>query len=102
MASTRRRYPTKPEPEVSEEVSNLFVEVEAPPQEEVVELPIDETPTPVFVEESITPMPDPGPRFLEKEIPTPHPQAVTPPVTPQIQPPSKRHPRNTPKFSRYK
>lgn len=59
-----------------------------------------EAPLPVILPE-ITPTEDVGPRFVE-ELPTPQPQAVTPPVTPQLQPPPKRHPRNIPKFSRYK
>jgi len=49
----------------------------------------------------ITPTEDVGPRFIE-EPPTPRPQVVTPAATPQLQPPPKRHPRNIPKFSRYK
>ena len=59
-----------------------------------------EAPLPVVLPE-ITPTEDVGPRFVE-EPPTPLPQVVTPPATPQLQPPPKRHPRNVPKFSRFK
>lgn len=59
-----------------------------------------EAPLPVILPE-ITPTEDVGPRFVE-EPPTPSPQVVTPPATSQIQPPPKRHPRNVPKFSRFK
>lgn len=59
-----------------------------------------EAPLPVVLPE-ITPTEDVGPRFVE-EPPTPSPQVVTPPATPQLQPPPKRHPRNVPKFSRFK
>ncbi len=59
-----------------------------------------EAPLPVILPE-ITPTEDVGPRFVE-EPPNPSPQVVTPPATSQIQPPPKRHPRNVPKFSRFK
>ena len=59
-----------------------------------------EAPLPVVLPE-ITPTEDVGPRFTE-EPPAPSPQVVTPPATPQLQPPPKRHPRNVPKFSRFK
>ena len=59
-----------------------------------------EAPLPVVLPE-ITPTEDVGPRFVE-EPPASSPQVVTPPATPQLQPPPKRHPRNVPKFSRFK
>ena len=67
-------------------------------EEELVEK--TEAPKPVILPE-ITPTEDVGPRFVE-EAPAPSPQAVTPEVSQQLQPPPKRHPRNIPKFSRYK
>lgn len=49
-----------------------------------------------FVEEMIVPTDDLGPRFVEEPVtPTPEPQKV-----PELQPAPKRHPRNVPKFSR--
>ena len=58
-----------------------------------------------FVAQSITPTPDPGPRFLDKE-----PQLVAKPAPPaQKEPgailnpkPQRRHPRNVPRFSAYR
>ena len=80
--------------EMFETISREEEEAEAKVEEKA------EAPLPVILPE-ITPTEDVGPRFVE-EPPTPQPQAVTPPVTPQLQPPPKRHPRNIPKFSRYK
>ena len=54
--------------------------------------------TPPFVPMEIVPTEDAGPRFVEEPV-TP---VATPTPTPQLQPPPKRHPRNIPKFSRYK
>ena len=64
--------------------------------------PVAET-TPVevapFVEQEIIPTEDVGPRFVEELPPPPHtPNAVAP----KLQNPPKRHPRNIPKFSRFK
>ncbi len=59
-----------------------------------------EAPLPVILPE-ITPTEDVGPRFVE-EPPTSTPKVATPPATPHLQPPPKRHPRNVPKFSRFK
>lgn len=51
---------------------------------------------------AIVPMPDPGPRFIEKEeAPKTAPTLQKPPVRP-IQEAKPRHPRNIPKFSRHK
>lgn len=58
------------------------------------------TPLPVVLSE-ITPTEDVGPRFVE-ETPTPPSQVVVASPTPKLQAPPKRHPRNIPKFSRYK
>lgn len=72
-------------------------------EEEEAEAKVEEkadAPLPVVLPE-ITPTDDVGPRFVE-ESPSPQPQAVTSSATPQLQPPPKRHPRNIPKFSRYK
>ena len=80
--------------EMFETISRTEEEPEAKEEEKAV------APLPVILPE-ITPTEDVGPRFVE-EPPTSQPQAVTPPATPQLQPPPKRHPRNIPKFSRYK
>ena len=66
-------------------------EEEAEAKNEVVE------PEP-FVPMEIVPTEDAGPRFVE-EVAAPAPVA---PPAPQLQPKPKRHPRNIPKFSRYK
>jgi hypothetical protein len=80
--------------EMFETISRNEEEAEAKVEEKA------EAPLPVVLPE-ITPTEDVGPRFVE-ESPTPQPQVVTPPATPHLQPPPKRHPRNIPKFSRYK
>lgn len=49
-----------------------------------------------FTPMEIAPTEDAGPRFVEETAPP------APPATPQLQPKPKRHPRNIPKFSRYK
>ena len=50
----------------------------------------------------ITPMPDPGPRFLSKEdLPEPVKKETKAPGKPLTQSQKPRHPRNIPKFSRY-
>ena len=53
-----------------------------------------------FVPMELVPTEDVGPRFVE-EVAAPAPAPVAPPA-PQLQPKPKRHPRNIPKFSRYK
>ena len=68
-------------------------EEEAEAKTEVVE------PEP-FIPMEIVPTEDVGPRFVE-EVAAPAPAPVAPPA-PQLQPKPKRHPRNIPKFSRYK
>ena len=52
-------------------------------------------PTP-FVEETIVPTADLGPRFLEE----PAPVKPGPKKLPELKPPPKRQPRNVPRFSR--
>ena len=52
-----------------------------------------------FVEQEIIPTEDVGPRFVEELLPPSHaPNAVAP----KLENPPKRHPRNIPKFSRFK
>ena len=106
MATPRKRSSSfrKPPEEVTEEaqLSEFLDEVatemfetisqkeEEAPEETRVEKP--------FVEEAIIPTEDPGPRFIPEPEPTPVAKAPEPPkpVAP------RRHPRNIPKFSRYK
>jgi hypothetical protein len=102
MATTRRRssgFSSTPEdgnqdflevaetPTVSEEtkeVTERELVAEAKPEPEP------------FVEKSIAPTPDLGPRFIEEvETPTPEPKK-----SPELQPRPKRQPRNVPRFSR--
>lgn len=53
-----------------------------------------------FVPMEIAPTEDVGPRFVEEVVTSaPTPTAIP---NPQLQPKPKRHPRNIPKFSRYK
>ena len=87
----------------------------APPVEDKVEEKEVETFLEVAVEEvlkeverkeeilpAIIPMPDPGPRFIEREeAPKPAPALQKPSVRPEQQA-KPRHPRNIPKFSRHK
>jgi hypothetical protein len=77
--------------ELLEEVSTEMFETILHKEEEVP------APKP-FVEESIIPTEDVGPRFIPEPSPIPVAKAPEPPkpVAP------KRHPRNIPKFSRYK
>lgn len=85
-----------PEVAIHEEVSTVVETVEA-----TVEVTIEETPEEVvaapapFIEETIIPTEDPGPRFMVVE--DSQPPLETPPAV--IKAP-KRHPRNIPKFSR--
>lgn len=102
MPSPRKRYPAKPQEEVSEKVSNIFADKnEESPSEDTIVNKIEE-PLPVFIEESITPMPDPGPRFLEKELPPAEKPTVKTPGESPPQTPERKHPRNIPKFSRFR
>jgi len=81
-----------------EVITDEILETVAQSEAEVNPVVITEPP---FVAPEIIPTDDVGPRFVE-ETATPRPQVVTPAATPQLQPPPKRHPRNIPKFSRYK
>jgi hypothetical protein len=73
-----------------------FQEVTANEVFEMIELAEEKAETAPFFEECIIPTEDPGLRFVE----TPEPStAATLPVVPLKAPP-RRHPRNTPKFSR--
>ncbi len=106
MATTRKRSSnfTKPPEEVTEEaqlsefleeVSTEMFETISQKEEEQPELPKVEQP---FVAPSIIPTEDPGPRFIPKTEPT----LVTKDPEPPKPVAPRRHPRNIPKFSRYK
>lgn len=113
MATTRKRStssgfsaPKSEEVKAEEAAIAEFLEESAREMFETIsrseEPVVEEKP---FVAESITPTPDPGPRFLDKE-----PQPVATPVSPpQKEPgitlkpkPQRRHPRNVPRFSAYR
>ena len=108
MATSRRKTSGFTSPDATEEVASVeeFLDENAREMFETIsqtESVTETKPAEVapFVEQEIIPTEDLGPRFVT-EVPTPQPQVVTPPATPQLQPPPKRHPRNVPKFSRFK
>lgn len=78
--------------ELLEAVSQIESEVEAHPKAKEP-----------FIEQEITPTEDHGPRFVEKDV-TSTPALKSQPAapTPPLQPRPKRHPRNIPKFSRFR
>lgn len=73
-----------------------FQEVAASEVFEMIELAEEKVETAPFFEDCIVPTEDPGLRFTEKVEPI---LKETPPVV-ALKAPPKRHPRNTPKFSR--
>jgi outer membrane biosynthesis protein TonB len=107
MATPRKRssgFSEKPKEEISEEeqlsefldeVATEMFETISQMEEEQPEQPKVEQP---FVAPSIIPAEDPGPRFIPEPEPLPVDKTPKPPkpVAP------RRHPRNIPKFSRYK
>lgn len=107
--ATRRRSPgfTVPKDEETKSIEEfldanareMFETISRKEEEAEAKLEITEAIAPLPVE--IAPIEDAGPRFVEKTI-TPAPQPPAPVATPLLQPPPKRHPRNTPKFSRHK
>jgi|Laugresu1bdmlbsd_1035121.scaffolds.fasta_scaffold65096_2 hypothetical protein len=102
MATTRKRssgFSTELEtenqelPEVTETLEPAEETSEVHSEEPVIEFKPEPAP---FVEETIVPLEDLGPRFLEtSEVPAPEPKKVT-----ELQPQPKRQPRNVPRFSR--
>lgn len=108
MATTRRRAsgfdkPPESEPVLSVVDEDAMNDEQTEMKEEVETVII--TPLPViaesapFVEETIVPTEDFGPRFLEVTEPeTPAPKKATPEA--KLMPGPKRHPRNVPRFSR--
>jgi hypothetical protein len=111
MASPRKRPPSDPTSglgsESIEETSKVSVKDEEENIEEFLEFAAEETFTLIefaekepeakpFVEESIVPTEDPGLRFVAE----PEPVKVVAPLVEAPKAPPKRHPRNTPKFSR--
>lgn len=104
MASTRRRSSgfnsDSPESNESQETPNLeelFESVkEVIEAEDEAESPVLLPPPVPFVEETIVPTEDFGPRFVE-EPPVEKPKEVKPL---ELKPAPRRQPRNVPKFSR--
>jgi hypothetical protein len=104
MATTRKRtsgFNTKAEETTEEKEVEALLEVAA---DEVLS---EVKPAPVVIE-SIVPTEDVGPRFVETpeaEIEVEEPQLAPRPVrtsAPLKAHPPKRHPRNIPKYTRYK
>ena len=101
MATPRKRSSryTKPAEEVTEkaEVEEFLDVVSTEVFETISQTEESVEPEKPFVEESIAPTPDEGPRFVEEAPapPTPVEPALAP--RPKLQ---KRHARNTPRFSR--
>jgi hypothetical protein len=83
---------------VKDEEENIeeFLEFAAEETFALIELAEEKPEAKPFVEESIVPTEDPGLRFVAEPEPV---KTVTPSVEVPKAPP-KRHPRNTPKFSR--
>jgi hypothetical protein len=81
-----------------EEQENLeeFQEVTAKEVFEMIELTEEKVEAVAFFEECIVPTEDPGFRFTE----TPEPTVKVAPPSAALKAPPRRHPRNTPKFSR--
>ena len=111
MATPRKRstgFSEKPKEEISEEtkveelldeVATEMFETISHKEEEKPQAPLPVVLPPIVATE------DAGPRFVEQQPPAPAPQPKAPQpkaAAPKLQPPPKRHPRNIPKFSRYK
>lgn len=105
---TPRKKPTgsgftsnKPEQTTEETEIQEFLDVVATEMFETISRKEEQTPEPEpYVPQEIAPTEDVGPRFVE---PAPQPVIVEQETTPQtLNPPPRRHPRNVPKFSRYK
>jgi hypothetical protein len=100
MSTTRKRTSGFTSDTDSEVLETLSVEEQEVLAEEVEEKEVLQAPELIapkpFVEETIVPTPDLGPRFLEEvEKPKPKPAKEL-----KLQPAPRRHPRNVPKFSR--
>lgn len=102
MATTRKRtsgFSEKPKEDESTEQEEIEQMLDVLAQETFEEISQKEEIAPVFVPQEIIPTDDAGPRFLDLEVPA-TPEAARP--EPQLKTPPKRHPRNIPKFSRFK
>ena len=102
MATTRKRTSgfstdTETEEQVLVEATETLKVTEVT-HEIIMEEPVDEVKSEPFVEQTIVPTEDPGPRFLD--APEESALAPEPKEAPTLQPAPKRHPRNIPKFSR--
>jgi hypothetical protein len=101
MATTRKRssgFSTGAEENDTnlDEIAEIVEEQAAEKMEEP--LPVVTPPSKPFVEETIVPSEDVGPRFVKEVEPPPAIEKVAPKLS--VAP--KRHPRNIPKFSRHK
>jgi hypothetical protein len=103
MAAPRRKtsgFSSEPLEKPQETLVEITSEEVICEEEKTEEIMPEEKPVPVL--ESITPVEDAGPRFVEKkqEEVVEVPETPTP-VSVMVHPP-KRNPRNIPRFSRYK
>jgi len=96
MATTRRKKPSSSGFSPTENI-----EAEVTPVEEETPV-VEQTPEPVI--ESIVPPQDAGIWFTKQEVVEPEtkPEQKPAPKKLELKPPPKRHPRNIPKFARYK
>lgn len=106
MATSRRKTPGFTTPKKEEEVvsvEQLLDEIANEVFESVSQIESEVKPSQPkeepFVEQEIIPTEDTGARFVEETTPS---TPAAKPIAPQLQTPPKRHPRNIPKFSRYK
>jgi hypothetical protein len=102
MATTRKKttsgFSAKEEetkPAVSEKTEEIVEEVKETKEEPKVEKK-------PFVAESIAPPTDLGSYFESTPEPEPTPAPAPRQAAPELKAPPKRHPRNIPKFARYK
>jgi hypothetical protein len=112
MATTRRRSPgfsSRPVEEAVKEEETELKEITPTVESKPLEVVVEEKEEPVkeikepkpFVEQTITPVENVGPRFVpEATAPTVAAPRETPKPSEPVAP--RRHPRNTPKFSRSK
>jgi len=102
MATTRRKKTSSSGFSSTEntEAEVTPVEEETPVVEQTPEPVVEKTPEPVI--ESIVPPQDAGIWFTKLEEVEPEPEPKPAPKKLELKPRPKRHPRNIPKFARYK
>lgn len=86
---------------LDESATEMFETISHTEEEAVAEVKAPELPKPVTqaaILPEIIPTEDAGPRFVQPEVAPPAPKQAAP----QLKAPPQRHPRNVPKFSRFK